>query len=78
MDTRQHAGQRRAVVDLLCWQCHRRAILSAAPWPDDMPVPTKPSLRMRRFSSSDPSPLRASVRGKEAFLLFAVEGTLMP
>jgi hypothetical protein len=35
-------------LDLLCWQCHRRAILSAGPWPDDMPVPTKPSLRMRR------------------------------
>jgi hypothetical protein len=23
-----------------CWQCHHRAILSAGPWSDDVPVPT--------------------------------------
>jgi hypothetical protein len=22
------------------WQCHHRAIMSATPWPDDVPVPT--------------------------------------
>jgi hypothetical protein len=35
---RQHARQRRAVVS--CWRCHHRAILSADPWPDHVPVPT--------------------------------------
>ena len=27
-------------LDVSCWQCHHRAILSADPWSDDMPVPT--------------------------------------
>jgi len=22
-----------------CWHCHREAVLSAAPWPHDVPVP---------------------------------------
>jgi hypothetical protein len=26
-------------LDVSCWQCHHRAILSADPWPDDVPVP---------------------------------------
>jgi hypothetical protein len=31
-------GVRSLVVS--CWQCHHEAILSADPWPDDIPVPT--------------------------------------
>jgi hypothetical protein len=27
-------------LDVSCWQCHHRAILSADPLPDDVPVPT--------------------------------------
>jgi hypothetical protein len=27
-------------LDVCCWQCHHRAILSADPWPDHVPVPT--------------------------------------
>jgi hypothetical protein len=27
-------------LDVSCGQCHHRAILSADPWPDDVPVPT--------------------------------------
>jgi hypothetical protein len=27
-------------LDVSCWLCHHQAIISAAPWPDDMPVPT--------------------------------------
>jgi hypothetical protein len=27
-------------LDVTCWQCHHRAILSADPWSDDVPVPT--------------------------------------
>ena len=27
-------------LDVSCWLCHHRAILSAEPWPDDVPVPT--------------------------------------
>jgi hypothetical protein len=27
-------------LDVSCWQCHHRAILSADPWSDDVPVPT--------------------------------------
>jgi hypothetical protein len=27
-------------LDVSCWQCHHRAIMSAEPWPDDVPVPT--------------------------------------
>jgi hypothetical protein len=27
-------------LDVSCWQCHHRAILSADPWPDDVAVPT--------------------------------------
>jgi hypothetical protein len=27
-------------VDVSCWECHHRAILSAAPWSDDVPVPS--------------------------------------
>jgi hypothetical protein len=23
-----------------CWQCHHRAIMSADPWPDHVPVPS--------------------------------------
>jgi hypothetical protein len=22
-----------------CWHCHHKAVISAVPWPDDMPVP---------------------------------------
>jgi hypothetical protein len=25
-------------LDVCCWLCHRRAIISAASWPDDVPV----------------------------------------
>ena len=39
-DPRQHARQRRAVARRVCWQCHHRAILSADPWPDHVPVPS--------------------------------------
>jgi hypothetical protein len=28
------------VLDVCCWQCHHRTILSADPWPDHVPVPT--------------------------------------
>jgi hypothetical protein len=27
-------------LDVSCWQCHHRAILSADPWPDEVLVPT--------------------------------------
>jgi hypothetical protein len=27
-------------LDVSCWQCHHRAILSAHPWPDHVPVPS--------------------------------------
>jgi hypothetical protein len=27
-------------LDVSCWQCHHRAILSADPWPDFAPVPS--------------------------------------
>src|ERR1700682_5975836 len=27
-------------LDVSCWQCHHRAILTADPWPDHVPVPT--------------------------------------
>jgi hypothetical protein len=26
-------------LDVSCWLCHHRAILSAEPWPDHVPVP---------------------------------------
>jgi hypothetical protein len=26
-------------LDVSCWQCHHRVIMSAEPWPDDVPVP---------------------------------------
>jgi hypothetical protein len=28
-------------LDVSCWQCHHRAILSADPWPDHAPVPIR-------------------------------------
>jgi hypothetical protein len=31
--------QRLRSLDVCCWQCHHRAILSADPWPDHVPVP---------------------------------------
>jgi hypothetical protein len=37
-------GNRRAngvrSLDVSCWVCHHRAILSADPWPDHVPVPS--------------------------------------
>src|SRR5580700_9870443 len=27
-------------LDVCCWQCHHRAIVSADPWPDHVPVAT--------------------------------------
>jgi hypothetical protein len=36
-------------LDVSCWQCHHRAILSADPWSDDVPVPT--------FGMPPPNPL---------------------
>jgi hypothetical protein len=27
-------------LDVSCWNCHHRAIVSANPWPDDVPAPT--------------------------------------
>jgi hypothetical protein len=27
-------------LDVCCWVCHHRAIMSADPWSDDVPVPT--------------------------------------
>jgi hypothetical protein len=27
-------------LDVSCWQCHHQAIVSADPWPDDVPVPS--------------------------------------
>ena len=27
-------------LDVSCWRCHHRAILSAERWPDSVPVPT--------------------------------------
>ena len=27
-------------LDVCCWLCHHRAILSADPWPDHVPVPS--------------------------------------
>jgi hypothetical protein len=26
-------------LDVCCWECHHRTILSADPWPDHVPVP---------------------------------------
>jgi hypothetical protein len=43
-----------------CWQCHHRAILSADPWPDHVPVPTfgPPQDRARaRLGAAWTSPL---------------------
>lgn len=38
--SRQHAGERRRSLDVSCWICHHRAIMSAEPWPDSIPVPS--------------------------------------
>jgi hypothetical protein len=27
-------------LDVSCWQCHHRRIMSADPWPDHVPVPS--------------------------------------
>jgi hypothetical protein len=27
-------------LDVSCWQCHHRTIMSADPWPDHVPVPS--------------------------------------
>jgi hypothetical protein len=41
---RQVIGNMRAngvrSLDVCCWVCHHRAILSADPWSDDVPVPS--------------------------------------
>jgi hypothetical protein len=41
---RQVIGNMRAngvrSLDVCCWVCHHRAIMSADPWSDDVPVPT--------------------------------------
>jgi len=29
-------------LDVSCWQCHHRTILSADPWPDHVPVRKRP------------------------------------
>jgi hypothetical protein len=34
-------------LDVSCWRCHHRAILSADPWSDDVPVPTFGVFEMR-------------------------------
>jgi hypothetical protein len=39
-DPRQHARNGVRSLDVSCWQCHHRAILSADPWPDHVPVPS--------------------------------------
>src|SRR5271167_2361008 len=38
-------------LDVSCWQCHHKAILSAERWPDDVPVPAP---------GSQPKDVRAS------------------
>jgi hypothetical protein len=42
-------------LDVSCWQCHHRAILSADPWPDHVPVPTF-GPRMLRTRCADARP----------------------
>jgi hypothetical protein len=40
-------------LDVSCWQCHHRAILSAAPWSDGLFYPNELRLlRVRRDSSA--------------------------
>jgi hypothetical protein len=35
-------------LDVSCWICHLQAIISAAPWPDDAPVPASPIAALRQ------------------------------
>jgi hypothetical protein len=35
-------------LDVSCWQCHHRTILSADPWPDHVPVRGVHPLREHR------------------------------
>jgi hypothetical protein len=39
-------------LDVSCWQCHHRAIMSVDPWPDDVPVPAfRPSMVCTRWGA---------------------------
>jgi hypothetical protein len=44
--------------DVSCWQCHHRAILSADPWPDRVPVPA-----FGPFNASTGQPMSYMMRG---------------
>jgi hypothetical protein len=46
-------------LDVCCWQCHHRAVLSADNWPDHVPVPTfGPAWSAPAAESSVPTPGR--------------------
>jgi hypothetical protein len=48
-------------LDVSCWQCHHRAILSADPWPDHVPVPTLGPRRHRKSATKVTLPLSVNV-----------------
>jgi hypothetical protein len=45
-------------LDVTCWQCHHRAILSADPWPDDVPVPSFGPRMVCARAAASPAPTR--------------------
>jgi hypothetical protein len=54
-------------LDVCCWVCHHRTILSADPWPDDVPVPTfGPRMVARTAGSSAPTRGRIGASSRRA------------
>jgi hypothetical protein len=39
-DVGQHAANGVRSLSVICWLCHRGAVLAVDPWPDDVPVPS--------------------------------------
>jgi hypothetical protein len=63
-------------LDVSCWQCHHRAILSADPWPDHVPVPSfGPRMVCTRCgiigAESDRGPMAVSRDQRRALQLLA-------
>jgi hypothetical protein len=55
-------------LDVSCWQCHHRAIMSAAPWPDDVPVPTfgaRHGVHAARHIGADARPKAGTATARE-------------
>jgi hypothetical protein len=50
---------------IYCWQCHHQAMLSADPWPDDIPVPAF-GPRMVCTSCALSVPITAELEGAAA------------